>query len=94
MDYDDSASAIDGKASISTQPVSPPLITFALNPAHPVKGVINFAKFDNVKLHRKGTSRLNNDPFDCIPKDLHQFALRNSTNKLHEPPNQPRRIGS
>ena len=64
MDYDDSASEIDGGASISTQPVSPPMIPFALNPAHAVHGVINFAKSYNVKLHRKGTSRLNDDPFD------------------------------
>ena len=117
MDYDDMASAIDGGASIATQPVSPPLITFALNPAHAVQGVINFAKSDNVKLHRKGTSRLNDDPFDCVPKDLHQFLKtladraiefqRNdgavgimqipdhpiTPNKVHEPPNEPRRIG-
>ena len=56
MDYDDSASAIDGGTSIATQPVSPPLIPLALNPAHTVQGVINFAKSDNVKLHKKGTS--------------------------------------
>ena len=40
MDYDDSASAIDGGVSIATQPVSPPLIPFALNPEHAVQGVI------------------------------------------------------
>ena len=73
MDYDDSASAIDGGASIATQSVSPPLIPFALNPAHAVQGVINFAISDNIKLHRKGTSRLNYDPFYCVPKDLHHF---------------------
>ena len=73
MDYDDSASAIDDGASISTRPVSPPLIPFALNSAHAVQGVINFLKSDNVKLHRKSTSRLNNYPFDCVPEDLHQF---------------------
>ena len=73
MDYDDSAYAINGGAVIATQPVSPPLIPFVLNPAHAVQGVINFAKSDNVKLHRKGTSRLNNNPFDCVPEDLHQF---------------------
>ena len=73
MDYDDLASAIDGGASIPTQSVSPPLIPFSLNLAHAVQGVINFARSDNVKLHRKGMSRLNYDPFDCVPKDLHQF---------------------
>ena len=73
MDYYESASAIDGGDSIATQPVSPPLILFALNPAHAVQGVINFAKSDNIKLHRKGTSRLNDEPFDCAPEDLHQF---------------------
>ena len=73
IDYDDSSYAIDGGASIATQPVSPPLILFAFNPAHAVKGVMNFAKSDNVKVHRKGTSRLNDDPFDCVPQDLHQF---------------------
>ena len=67
------ASAIDGGDSIATQPVSPPLILFALNPTHAVQRVINFAKSDNVKLHRKGTSRLNDDPFNCVPEDLHQF---------------------
>ena len=55
MDYDDLASAIDGGASIATQLVSPPLIPFALNPAHAVQVAINFVKVDNVKLHRKGT---------------------------------------
>ena len=73
MDYDDSASEINGGASIATQSVSPPLISFVLNPAHAVQGVINFSKSDNIKLHRKCTSRLNDDPFDCVPKDLHQF---------------------
>ena len=73
MDYDDSASEIDGGASISTQPVSPPMIPFALNPAHAVQGVINFSKSDNIILQRKGTSRLNDDHFDCVPEDLHQF---------------------
>ena len=73
MDYDDLASAIDGGASIATQPVSPTLIPFTLNPAHAVQGVINFSKSDNVKLHRKGTSRLNDDPFNCVPEYLHQF---------------------
>ena len=53
MDYDDSASAIYGGASIATQPVSPPLVLFVLNPAHSVQGVINFSKSDNLKLHRK-----------------------------------------
>ena len=73
MNYDDSVSEIDGGDIIATQPVSPPLIPFALNPVHAVQGVINFAKSDNVKLHRKGTSRLNDDHFDCVPEDLHQF---------------------
>ena len=63
MDDDDSASTIDGGASIATQPVIPPLVPFALNPA----------QSDNVKLHRKGTSRLNNDPFGFVPEDLNQF---------------------
>ena len=49
------------------------MVPFALNPAHAVQGLINFAKSDKVKLHRKGTSRLNNDPLDCVPEDLHQL---------------------
>ena len=73
MDYEDLAYAIDGADSTAIQPVSLPLIPFALNPAHAVQGVINFSKSDNVKLHRKGTSRLNDEPIDCVPKDLHQF---------------------
>ena len=44
MDDDDMESAIYGGASIATQPVSPPLITFSLNPAHAVQGVINFCE--------------------------------------------------
>ena len=35
--------------------------------------MINFAKLDKVKLHRKGTSRLKNEPFNCVPEYLHQF---------------------
>ena len=73
MYYDNSASAIGGGASIATQPVSPPLIPFAFNPAHAVQGVINFSKLDNVKLHSKGTSVLNYDPFYCVTEYLHQF---------------------
>ena len=76
MDDDDMASAIDDEASIATQPVSPPLIPFALNTTHSVQGVINFEKSDNVKQHRKGTSRLNDNPFDCVPKDLNQFLKK------------------
>ena len=44
MDEDDTVSAINGGVIVATQPVSPPLIPFALNPAHAVQGVINFAK--------------------------------------------------
>ena len=73
MAYDDSASAIDSGASIATQPVSPPMIPFSSNPAHAVQGLISFSKSDNVKLHRKGTSGLIDDPFDSFPKYLHQF---------------------
>ena len=85
MDYDDLASAIDGGAIIATQPVSPLLTPFALNPAHAVQGMINFAKSDNVNLHRKGTSRLNNDPLIAFPKTSTSssrhflIALRNSS---------------
>ena len=39
-------------------------------------GVIIFAKSDNIKLHKKGTSRLSEDCFDCVPKDLHQFLKK------------------
>ena len=76
MDYDDLAYTIDGGDSIATEPVSPPLIPFVLNPVHAIQGVINFAKSDNVRLHRKGTSRLNDDPFDCVPEELHQFLKK------------------
>ena len=38
-----------------------------------MQGVINFAKSYNVKLHKKGTSRLSDDPFDCVPKDFHHY---------------------
>ena len=38
-----------------------------------MQGVINFAKADNVKLHKKGTSRLSEDSFDWVPEDVHQF---------------------
>ena len=64
MSDDDAASAI---ASVATQPIipqSPPLVPFALNPVHAMKGVINFAKPDNVKLNKKGTSGLIEDCFD------------------------------
>ena len=76
MSDDETASSIASVASVDTQPVipqSPPLVLFALNPAHAMKGVINFTKSDNVKLHKKGTSRLSEDPFYCVPQDLHQF---------------------
>ena len=88
MDDYDMASAIDGGDSIATQPVSPHLIPFALNLAHAVQGVINFAKLDNVKLHRKGTSRLNDDPFDCVLEDLHQFfkKISDCATKIHVHP--------
>ena len=76
MSDDDAASDIASVSSVATQPViphSPHLFPFALNPAHDMQGVINFAKLDNVKLHKKGTSRLSEDLFDCVPEDLHQF---------------------
>ena len=38
-----------------------------------MQGVINFAKPDNIKLHKKGTSRVSDDRFDCVPKYLYQF---------------------
>ena len=74
MSDDDATSAVDDGASVATQLLRVPiLVPFALNPAHAMQGVINFAKSDNVKLHKKGTSRLSEDPFDCVPEDLHQF---------------------
>ena len=72
MDDDDMTSVIDCGDSIATQPVNPPIIPFK-NTAQAVQGVINFSKSENVKLHRKGTSRLNDDPFGCVPEYLHQF---------------------
>ena len=74
MSDDDAASAI--VASVATQPViphSPTIVLFALNPSRAMQGVINFAKSNNVKLHKKGTPRLSGDRFDCVPEDLHQF---------------------
>ena len=76
MSDDDAVSAIASVASVATQPVirhSPPLVPFALNPTHAIQGVTNFSKLDNVKLHKKGTSRLSEYCFDCVPEDLHQF---------------------
>ena len=64
MSDDDTASIISSVASVSNQPVIPPLFPFALNPAHAMQGVINFVKSDNFKLHKKGTSWLSDDPFD------------------------------
>ena len=76
MSDDDAASDISSLASVATQPFIPHLVPFALNPAHAVHGVINFVKSDNVKLHKKGTSQLSDDHFDCAPKDLHQFLKK------------------
>ena len=73
---DDSASDIDSIASVDTQPVIPPLVPFALNPAHSMQGVINFVKSDNIKLHKKGTSQLSDDPFNCVIEDFHQFLKK------------------
>ena len=76
MSDDDAESSIASVASVATQPVirhSPPLVPFALNPTHAIQGVTNFSKLDNVKLHKKGTSRLSEYCFDCVPEDLHQF---------------------
>ena len=60
MSDDDAASVIACVASVATQPFitqPPPLVLFALNLAHAMQGVVNFAKPDNVKLHKKVTSR-------------------------------------
>ena len=76
MSDDDAAYAITSVASIDTQPVipcCPPFFPFALNTAHAMQGVINFTKLDNIKLQKKRTSRLSEDRFDCVPKDLHQL---------------------
>ena len=76
MSDDDAASAIASVANVYTPPVithSPPFVLFPLNPAHAIQDVINFARSDNVKLHKKGNARLSEDRFDCVPEDLHQF---------------------
>ena len=54
MSDDDAVSAIASVASVAAQPVIPHfplLVTFALNPAHSMQGVINFEKleFSNYK---------------------------------------------
>ena len=76
MSDDDAEFYIASVASVATQPVithSPHVVPFALNPTHAMQGMINFAKSDNVKIHKKGTSRLSEDCFDCVPEDIHQF---------------------
>ena len=73
MSDEDAAFDISSVSSVDTQPVIPPIVLFSLNPAQAMQGVINFVKCHKVKLHRKYTSRLSDDPFDCVPKYLHQF---------------------
>ena len=73
MSDDDAASDISNAASGGTHQFIPPFVPFALNPAHAMQGVINFAKSDNVKPHKKCISRLSDDTFDCVPEDLHKF---------------------
>ena len=49
MSDDDAAFVIYSVANVATQPViphSPDLVLIALNPAHAMQGVINFAKLD------------------------------------------------
>ena len=61
MSDDDATSDIASVASVATQPVIPhffPSVPFALNTVHDMLGVISFAKSDNVKLHKKGTSQV------------------------------------
>ena len=64
MSDEDAASSISGVAIVATQPVISTLVPFALNPAQAMQGVINFAKWYNVKLYKKGTYQLSNDLFD------------------------------
>ena len=48
-------------------------VPFALNPAQATVGVIDFTRESNVKLHKRATSRLSEDLFDCVPEDLNHF---------------------
>ena len=50
-----------------------PVIPFALNPAQAITGIIDFTVDSNVKLHKRATSKLSEDLFDCVPEDLNQF---------------------
>ena len=51
----------------------PGAVPFALNPAQAITGVIDFTIDSNVKLHKRATSKLSDDLFDCVPEDLNQF---------------------
>ena len=57
MSNDDAASAIASVASVSTQPVIPPIVPFVLDTTHVMQGVIKFVKSGNFNLHKKGTLR-------------------------------------
>lgn len=48
-------------------------VPFALNPAQATVGVIDFTRESNVKLHKRATSKLSEDLFDCVPEDLNHF---------------------
>ena len=60
-----------------------PGVPFALNPAQAITGIIDFTIDSNVKLHKRATSRLSKDLFDCVPEDLNQF-LKTLSNRARE----------
>ena len=51
----------------------PPPQPFALNPAGAITGLIDFNKVNHLKMHRRATTKLADDTFDCVPEDLYQF---------------------
>ena len=48
-------------------------VSFALNPAQAINGIIDFTKDLNANLYRKATSKLSEDLFDYVPEDLLQL---------------------
>ena len=49
------------------------VIQFALNPAGAIPGLIDFTLQSHLRMHRRATSKLSDDTFDCVPEDLYQF---------------------
>ena len=55
---------------------------FAIKPEAYVEGIIDFEIPSDVKMHRRETTKLEDELYDCVPHDLFNFLEENQQENM------------